>query len=48
MIVAMSLYVVWWYFNNRQSLKHEEERMKQLRVQGSVPSDEKKGVETRE
>jgi hypothetical protein len=43
MIVALSLYVVWRYFNNKQSLKREEEMMRQLRVQGVVPSDEKRG-----
>jgi hypothetical protein len=48
MMVAMSLYVVWWYFNNQQSLKHEEERMRQLRVQGVIPSDEKTGNARRE
>jgi hypothetical protein len=41
MIAAMSLYVVWWYFSNKRSLKREEERMKQLRVRGVVPTDEK-------
>lgn len=47
MIVAMSLYVIWWYFDNKRSLKQEEERLRQLRVQGVVPSGEKMEGERR-
>jgi hypothetical protein len=45
MIVAMALYVVWWQIDNKKALKREDDRLRTLRAQGVVPTEEKIGHE---